>query len=137
MSAKRFGIGGKNGGGTHIINVMKDITPKRIKNRRRNQKSAYAHPQTVRKCRKGQSDDEVRKKRGHEHDEGFAREQVEEEPHDPHEEGRCIGAEVGEKVCNQGEEERDENCMTLEQEAGTASERIREGVKTYTDRERR
>lgn len=88
---------------------MKDKTPKRIEDRWRNQKPAYAHPQAVCKCSQGESDDEVWKKRGHEYDEGFAREQIEEEPHDPHEEGRCCGAEIGEKVGDQGEEERDEN----------------------------
>lgn len=88
---------------------MEDKTPKRIQDCWRDQKSTYAHPQAVCKCGEGQGDDEVGKKRRHEYDEGFACEQVQEEPHDPREESRCTRAEVGQKVGNQGEEKRDEN----------------------------
>lgn len=56
-------------GRTYIIDIMEDITPKGVKDCWRNQKPAYAHPQTVCKCGEGESDDEVGKERGHQHNE--------------------------------------------------------------------
>ena len=77
---------------------MKNISPKHIQHLWAHQKATHTHPQPVRKRRQRERNDEVGEERGHEYDEGFASEQVEEEPHYPGEEGAGRGAEIIEPV---------------------------------------
>lgn len=94
---------------TYVIDVVKDIFPKHIQHLRADQEAADAHPQPVRERGQSESDDEVGEERGHEHHEGFAGQEVEEEPHDPGEEAAGGGAEVVEPVGDDREDEGDEN----------------------------
>lgn len=88
---------------------MEDIFPKHIQHLRADQEATDAHPQPVRERGQGEGDDKVREERGHEHDEGFAGQEVQEEPHDPGEEAAGGWAEVVEPVRDDGENKGDED----------------------------
>lgn len=93
----------------HVIDVMKHISPKDIEHLRADEEAADAHPQAVGEGGQREGDDEVGKEGGHEHDEGFASEEVKEEPHDPGEEAAGGGAEIVKPVSDEGEDEGDED----------------------------
>lgn len=86
---------------------MKNISPKDVKDSRRNHESANAHPQPIGERRKGKRNDKVGEQRRHEHDERLCCHQVQENPHDKGKECLCAGPKVGEPVGHDGEENRD------------------------------
>ncbi len=94
----------------HVIDVMKHISPKDIQHLRADEEAANAHPQAISEGGQRKGDDKVGKQGGHEHDKGFPSEEVEEQPHDPGEEGAGGGAEVVKPVSDEGEDEGDEDC---------------------------
>ena len=94
---------------THVVDVMKHISPKHVQDVGAHQEAAHTHPESVGEGRESEGDDEVGEERRHEDDEGFAREEIEEEPHHPGEEAARRGAEVVEPVGDDGEDEGDEN----------------------------
>lgn len=81
-----------------IIDISRPVPPKHIDHLRAHQETADAHPQAVGKGRDGQRDDEDREERRDEHDKGLGRDQVQEEPHDPGEEGLAGGTEIAKPV---------------------------------------
>lgn len=100
------------------VDIASPVPPKDIQNGRIDKEATDAHPQAVRKGGESQGDDEDGENRRHEHDEGFGRDEVEEQPHEEGEEGRGVWAEVTEPVGDDGEEGGDE------EEPGQADEEI-------------
>lgn len=84
---------------------MEDIVPEWVEDCRGDQEPADAHPQAVGEGDYCQRDDEVGEEGGDEDDEGFGGEEVKEKPEDPGKEGGCVGAEVGEPVGDDGEDD--------------------------------
>lgn len=72
------------------------------------------HPQTISKGDEGQRDHEAREQRRHEDDEALGGDEVEEEPHDPDEEGLGCGLEVAEPVADDRVEDGDADCRVSE-----------------------
>ncbi len=90
---------------------MEHISPKHVQDVGAHQEAAHTHPESVGEGRESEGDDEVGEERRHEDDEGFAREEIEEEPHHPGEEAARRGAEVVEPVGDDGEDEGDEDYL--------------------------
>jgi hypothetical protein len=86
-----------------IVNIMEDISPEDVQQLRADHESVDRHPQSVGEGSEGQRNDEVGEDGGYEDDEGLGGDEIEEEPHDPHEE--CLGCwlEVSEPVGDDGE----------------------------------
>lgn len=97
---------------------MKDVLVKGVENGRRDHEAADGHPEAVCEGHEGQGDDEAGHEGGHEDDERLGGQQVEEEPHDPGEEGLGRGLEVGQPVRDDGEEDGDE------EQVGDADEEV-------------
>ncbi|KAL9118135.1 MAG: hypothetical protein Q9187_005321, partial [Circinaria calcarea] len=75
----------------------------------RHQEAANAHPKPICEGGKGQRNDEVGKERGHQHYQGLGGDEIQEQPHDPGEEGRPCGLKVGQPIGYDGEENGEEN----------------------------
>jgi hypothetical protein len=91
-----------------IVPVVEHVFVKHVQDRRRDHEPVDRHPQAVGERHERERDDERGEQAGHEDYQAFSREQVEEEPHHPGEEGLCGRLEVGEPVGDDGEEHADE-----------------------------
>src|SRR2546423_11900900 len=82
--------------------------PEYIQRAQRHEKSSDTHPKPVRKSRHRQRHHEDRCNVRHQHNETLGGEQIKKEPHDPRPEADSRGAEIGEPVRNDGEDDTDE-----------------------------
>ena len=87
---------------------MKNVFPENIQCAHGNEEAIHTHPKTISESGDCKGDYEDRKNRTDEDDEGFRRDEIEEEPEHPDPEGvRCI-VEISEPVFDDGEENGDE-----------------------------
>ena len=101
-----------------VVDVVEDVAPEGVERVRGHEEATGAHPEAVGEGGAGERDDEDGDQRADEHDERLGRDEVEEEPHDPGEEGFGRGAEVGEPVGDDGEEHGDQ------EEVGDAGDEV-------------
>lgn len=78
-----------------VIDVVEDVAPEGVQRLGWHEEASSAHPQAVGEGGGGQGDDEDGHDGADQHDERLGGQQVEEQPHDPSEEGIGCGAEVG------------------------------------------
>lgn len=83
---------------TYVVDVMENVVPEWVENSWGHQEATNAHPKAVCKRGKCKSDNKVGEYRGKKHHKRFSRQEVEEEPHYPCEEGGSPWTEVGKPV---------------------------------------
>jgi hypothetical protein len=96
-----------------VVDPARPRPPEHVQHARAHEEAADGHPEPVSERGHREREDEERAQRGHEHDEGLCREQVEEEPEQVRPEAVRAHVEVAEPVREQGEKERDDDCACV------------------------